>query len=84
MLVETRYGFRKGSPNDDAIFKLINEIVNTLNNKMKTGSVFFFAIYWEPLAQLLLDKLKYYGIKGKPKTLPESYLSNRYQTVQIS
>jgi hypothetical protein len=40
LLVENQYGFRKQSANDGAIFKLINEILNTLNNKMKTGSVF--------------------------------------------
>jgi hypothetical protein len=52
---------------------------------MKTGSVFcdlekaFDTVNHE----LLLDKLQYYGIKGKAKTLLESYLRNRYQRVQI-
>jgi len=51
---------------------------------MKTGSVFcdlqkdFDTVNHE----LLLDKLQYYGIKGKAKTLLESYLRNRYQRVQ--
>ena len=34
--------------------------------------------------ELLLDKLQNYGIKGKAKSLLESYLSNRYQRVQIT
>ena len=73
--------FPKRLSTDDAIFKLIKEILGTLNNTMKTGSVFcdlqkaFDTVNHE----LLLDKLQYYGIKGKAKTLLESYLRNRYQ-----
>jgi retron-type reverse transcriptase len=65
LLAENQYGFRKGLSTDDAIFKLIKEILDTLNNKMKTGSVFcdlqkaFDTVNHE----LLLDKLQYYGIK---------------------
>jgi hypothetical protein len=40
LLVENQFGFRKGYATDDAIFKLINEILKALNNKMKAGSVF--------------------------------------------
>ena len=32
---------------------------------------------------LLINKLPYYGIKGKAKVLLESYLMNRYQRVQL-
>jgi hypothetical protein len=40
LLVTNQYGFQKGQRTDDAIFKLINEIVESLNNKIKTGSIF--------------------------------------------
>jgi len=33
--------------------------------------------------ELLLSKLPYYGISGTAKLLPESYLQNRYQKVEI-
>jgi hypothetical protein len=85
LLVENQFGFRNGLATDDAIFKLINEILNTLNNEMKTGSVCcdlgkaFDTVNHE----LLLDKLHYYGIKGKANTLLESCLRNRYQRVHI-
>jgi hypothetical protein len=84
-LAENQYGFRKGLT-ADAIFKLIYEILDTLNNKMKTGSVFcdlqksFDTVHHK----VLLDKLQYYGSKAKAKTLLESYLQNRYQRVLIS
>jgi len=86
LLAENQYGFRKGSTTENAIFKLINEIYNSLNNKMRIGSVFcdlqkaFDTVNHE----ILLNKLQYYGIKGKAKTLLESYLQNRYQRVEIS
>jgi hypothetical protein len=86
LLVENQYGFQKGQTTDDAIFKLTNEILDALNNKMKTGSIFcdlqkaFDTVNHE----LLLDKLQYYGIKGKAKTLLESSLRGRYQRVQIT
>ena len=86
LLVENQYGFQKGLATENAIFKLINEILNSLNNKMKIGSVVcdlqkaFDSVNHE----LLLDKLQNYGIKGKAKSLLESYLSNRYQRVQIT
>jgi len=76
LLEENQYGFRKGLSTDDAIFKLIQEILDTLNNKMKTGSVFcdLQKAFDTVNHKLLLDKLQYYGIKGKAKTLLESYL----------
>jgi len=40
LLAENQYGFRKGLTTENAIFKLINEIYNSLNNKMRIGSVF--------------------------------------------
>ena len=39
LLVENQYGFQKGLATENAIFKLLNEILNSLNNKMKIGSV---------------------------------------------
>jgi hypothetical protein len=71
---------------ENAIFKLINEILNNQNNKTITGSVFcdlqkaFDTVNHDSL----LNKLQYYGIKGKAKKLLESYLQNRYQRVQIT
>jgi hypothetical protein len=86
LLVENQFGFRKGYATDDAIFKLINEILKALNNKIKAGSVFcdlekaFDTVNYE----ILLNKLQYYGIKGKKKILLESHLRDRYQRVRIS
>jgi hypothetical protein len=76
LLVGNRFGFRKGIATEDAIFKLINEILNALNNKKMAGSIFcdlekaFDSVNYD----LLLSKLPYYGINGKAKLLLESFL----------
>ena len=40
LLVGNKFGFRKGIATEDAIFKLINETLNALNNKKMAGSIF--------------------------------------------
>jgi Notch-like protein len=40
ILSESQYGFRKGFTTENAIFKLIKEILNSQNNKTKSVSVF--------------------------------------------
>jgi len=70
---------------DDAIFKLTHEILNTLNNKVMVGSIFFdLAKAFDSVNHsLLINKLPYYGITGKAKLLIEPYLANRFQRVQL-
>ena len=59
---------------------------NNQNNKTITGSVFcdLQKAFDTENHDSLLNKLQYYGIKGKAKKLLESYLQNRYQRVQIT
>ena len=40
LLMGNQFGFRKGTATEDDIFKLINEILNSLNNKTMSGSNF--------------------------------------------
>jgi sarcosine oxidase/L-pipecolate oxidase len=84
--VGNQFGFRKGIATKDAIFNLINEILNALNNKIMAGSIFcdLKKAFDSVNHDILLSKLLYYGISGKAKVLLESHLQNRYQRIQIT
>ena len=86
LLVGNQFGFRKGIGTEEAIFKLINETLNVLNNKKMAGSIFcdLEKAFDSVNHDMLLSKLSYYGINGNAKLLLESYLQNRYQIFQIT
>jgi len=85
LLNSQQFRFRKRLSTDDAIFKLTQEILNALNNKVMMGSIFFdLAKAFDSVNHsLLINKLPYYGIMGKAKLLIESYLANRFQRFQL-
>ena len=70
---------------EQAAFSLINHILTALNNTLIVGGIFcdlqkaFDCVDHK----ILLDKLKFYGIEGKLKSLIESYLTNKYQKVTL-
>jgi retron-type reverse transcriptase len=80
-----QYGFRNSSSTEKATFKLLNYILHALNNKAHVGGIFcdlkkaFDCINHD----LLMKKLKFYGIIGNAYALIKSYLSDRYQRVRI-
>jgi hypothetical protein len=68
-----------------AIHTLTNNILSPLNNKIRAGGLFcdlqkaFNCVNYD----ILLLKMKLYGILGVANKLMESYLRNRYQRVVI-
>jgi hypothetical protein len=83
LLVQEQYGFRTHSATEKASFTLINIILTPMNNKRKVGGIFcdlqkaFDCVNHE----ILLKKLKFYGIERKFKLLTRSYLMGRFQRV---
>jgi hypothetical protein len=53
ILNSQQFGFRKNLATEDAIFRLIHEILNALNSKIMVGSIFFFT-WQKPLTQLTI------------------------------
>ena len=41
IIIKKQYGFRRGFTMENAVYKLINEVLNALNNKKKLWEVFF-------------------------------------------
>jgi len=85
ILVQEQFGFRMKHSTEQAAFSLINCILTAMNNKQVVGGIFcdLHKAFDCVQHKILLDKLKFYGIDGKFKTLIESYLTNRYQRVSL-
>ena len=86
ILFTHQFGFRKRFETEDAIFKLTHDILEALNMKTPVGSIFFdLSKSFDSVNHtVLLNKLPYCGIVGKSKLLIESYLLNRFRSVQLS
>jgi len=77
LMTDQPYGFRKGYSTEEAIFRLIYEVLNALNDRTPVGSIFFDLqkAFDSVNHSLLIEKLPYYGIAGKAQILIKSYLS---------
>ena len=80
ILSTEQYGFTLGLRTDNTTYKLTTEILNAVNNKLLVGGIFcdleeaFDCVNHD----ILLPKLKFYGISDKDLQLYQSYLGNRY------
>jgi len=80
ILSTEQYSFRLGLRTDNATYKLTTETLNAMNNKLLVGGIFcdlekaFDCVNHD----ILLSKMKFYGISEKDLTLYQSYLDKRY------
>jgi hypothetical protein len=83
MLVEEQFGFRPATSTDKASYRLINEILNAVNERMVIGGILcdlqkaFDCINHN----ILLTKLEFYGVAGTILKLIKFHLEHRYKKV---
>ena len=81
-----QFGFRRNLSTENAIFNLTHDVSKALNNKLSVGGIFFdLEKAFDSISHsTLISKLPHFGIIGKSKILIESYLTNRFQKVQLA
>jgi len=86
ILADGQFGFRNKSVTNNAIYKLISEILIALNNKLMAVGIFcdLEKAFDCVSHKIILSKLEFYGVKGKAKLWFESYFSSRYQRISVT
>jgi hypothetical protein len=79
ILVNEEFGFRQTYSVENAIFHLLNQILNALNTKKTVGGIFcdLSKAFDSVDCGVLLSKLSVYGITGQVYDLTKSYLQDR-------
>ena len=86
ILYKYQFGFRKQHSTNHALLSIVEQIRTSLDKKMYTCGVFvdLEKAFDTVNHKILLSKLDHYGIRGVANSWFESYLSDRYQTVQLN
>ena len=86
ILINNQFGFRRNISTSDAVTQLTEYQYNVLNSREIAINVFVdFQKAFDTISRnILLLKLKKYGIRGLPLMLLESYLGGRQQCVRVN
>jgi hypothetical protein len=81
VLVKEQFGVRTNAFTEIAVYILINNILQSLNNKLLVGGLFCdLRIAFE----ILLSKMRFCGVVGLANKVIKSYLPDRCQSVLIN
>ena len=86
ILDQLQFGFQKNKSTENAISTIITTITGAASEKKSSYCIFLdFAKAFDTVNhKILVEKLKYYGVKDKSLSLFEDYLSNRKQVVEVN
>ena len=81
-----QYGFREKHSTDQALIEIVDGIKLSIDTSKLAGGIFvdLTKAFDTVNHKILLEKLRHLGVRGIPNKLLESYLTNRYQYVQIN
>jgi hypothetical protein len=85
ILVKDKHGFRQKASTETAAFSLFNNILDSLDSRKNVGGLFLdLRKAFDCMDHdILVAKLKFYGISGKSGKLIKSYIKDRYQRVAL-
>jgi hypothetical protein len=85
ILATEQFSFKPSASTEKASFRLTDEILKSLNTRRMAGGIFCDLHKAFDCADhsILLEKLKFYGIKGTALKLITSYLEGRHQRVSL-
>ena len=83
MLYNKQFGFQKKHSTDHAVIELVNDISNSFENNCFTLGVFIdlSKAFDTVNHDILIKKLKHYGIRNKTLLWLKDYLTNRKQCI---
>ena len=83
ILYQKQFGFQNAHSTKDAILQLLNQIIDTFSQEEYTLWIFIdlFKAFDTVNHNILLEKLKAYGIQSENLKRCRSYLSNRKQFI---
>ena len=86
LFFENQYGFRSQHSTEMAALELVDRIICAVDNKKTPATIFLdLSKAFDTLDHdILLFKLKHYGVKGTSLKLMETYLTGRKQVVQFN
>ena len=84
LLFDSQYGFRKFHSTEQAVLELLDKLILNIDKGQMPVAVFLdlSKAFNSPDHQILLHKLKYYGIQASALNWIHSYLYNRSQYVE--
>ena len=84
-LYNFQFGFREKHSTELALVALNHTITSSFNNNQIILGIFldFSKAFDTVNFKILLDKLKFYGIRGTPLKWLENYLTNRWQYINF-
>ena len=85
LLANQQYGFRPNRSTELAALELIDRNINFMNQSLCPVNIYLdlSKAFDSLICNILLSKLKFYGLQSKALQLLKSYLSDRSQYVQI-